>query len=166
MFAMEHAGVRPDIMCIGKALTGGYMTMGAVLTTPEVARSIPGPLMHGPTFMANPLAASVALASVRKLQGMDWESRVTAIEQQLKEELEGVRGYDTVRDVRVLGAIGVVELAETPEDPGALQSAFVEHNVWLRPFGRLVYCMPPYTITQGELRRLTDAVRKVVARRW
>jgi adenosylmethionine-8-amino-7-oxononanoate aminotransferase len=164
LFACEHADVAPDILCLGKALTGGYLTMAATLATGRVARAISsrGPFMHGPTFMANPLAASVALASIELLLATDWGARVQAIEAQLRRELEPCRGLEGVRDVRVLGAIGVVELAD-PVDMRVAPREFVNRGVWVRPFGRLIYVMPPYLISPAELSRVTHAIREVVA---
>ena len=165
MFACEHAGIEPDIMCVGKALTGGYLTLAATLTTTAVSETIsqgePGVFMHGPTFMANPLACSVALASIDLLLTSPWQARVAAIEQGLRDGLEPCRMADGVLDVRVLGAIGVVEL-ETPVDMKRIAEQFVDMGVWIRPFGRLVYLMPPFIIEQQDLDTLTRAVTAVV----
>ncbi len=163
LFACEHAGVTPDILCLGKALTGGYMTLAATLATDEVANAISsaGPLMHGPTFMANPLASAVANASIDLLLSSNWSARVAAIESQLKKELEPCRGSDKVEDVRVLGAIGVVEL-KAPIDLATATAQFVRRGVWVRPFGRLVYAMPPYVIGHDDLSRVTGAMVEVV----
>ncbi len=162
MFASEHAGVSPDVMCVGKALTGGYMTMAAVLCTAEVAEAVSGGegggLMHGPTFMGNPLACAVALASLGLLADGRWRGQVAGIERGLREGLEPVRGLGSVTDVRVLGAIGVIEL-DHPVDVAAATAAALEQGVWLRPFRELIYAMPPYVTGEQDLAQIATAMQ-------
>jgi adenosylmethionine-8-amino-7-oxononanoate aminotransferase len=160
MFACEHAGVIPDIMCLGKAMTGGYLSLAATLTSAKIADGISadgGVLMHGPTFMANPLACAVARQSIELLQSGTWQTQVAAIESQLRDELGQYDGHRAVADVRTLGAIGVVETHEAVPI-AALQEIFVEEGVWIRPFNNLIYVMPAYVIDCDDLHRLTTAI--------
>jgi adenosylmethionine-8-amino-7-oxononanoate aminotransferase len=165
MFGCDHSGIFPDIMCLGKALTGGYMTLAAVLATDRIGRVLssgePGVFMHGPTFMGNPLACAVAKRSVELLIQSDWKANIQRIARGLERGLCACREFAGVKDVRVLGAIGVVEMHK-PVDMKKLPQMFVDHGVWVRPFGRLVYVMPPYIITDEELALLTDAIISVV----
>ncbi len=167
LFACEYADITPDIMCVGKALTGGYMSLAATLTSRDVSDTIsqgdPGVFMHGPTFMANPLACTAALASLKLLLDSPWQSEISRIEEQLTAGLEPCRTMDGVTDVRVLGAIGVVEL-ENAVDMAVIQPLFVDAGVWVRPFGRLVYLMPPFIIENEYLEKLTTAVVDVVSK--
>lgn len=161
LFAADHAGVVPDVMCVGKALTGGYLTLAATLCTGEVASTIsngdPGALMHGPTFMANALACAVSVASVELLLGQDWRARVGEIEAGLTSGLAPAREIAGVADVRVLGAIGVVEMRQ-PVDMAVATAAAMRHGVWLRPFRNLVYAMPPYVCTPDEVATICAAM--------
>jgi adenosylmethionine---8-amino-7-oxononanoate aminotransferase len=161
LFACEHASVSPDILCLGKALTGGTLSLAATLTRSRVSDvisgGVPGRFMHGPTFMANPLACAVALAVLDVLTSFDYEARVAAIEQQLHRELEPCRAYPCVQDVRTLGAIGVIEMKEDI-DLASVTPRLVDQGVWLRPFGKLLYTMPPFIITEPQLRSITSAM--------
>ncbi len=169
LLACDHAGIVPDIVCLGKALTGGYMTMGAVVASETVGEVIssgtPGVFMHGPTFMGNPLACSVASASLDLLQKNSWQQQVKEIERTLFDGLLPCQELDCVAEVRVLGAIGVVELKTclNRETMAQIQKDFVDRGVWLRPFGKLVYLMPPYIISKDELEKLTAAIFSVLS---
>jgi len=164
LFAADHVGVAPDVMCVGKALTGGYLTLAATLCTARIAETIStahGGLMHGPTFMGNPLACAVAIASIELLRSRDWRGEVARIEAELREGLAPLAGLPGVAEVRVLGAIGVVEL-DAPVDMRAATDAAVAAGAWLRPFRTLVYTMPPFISTTEDIATITGAVRAAV----
>lgn len=167
LFACEYAEISPDILCLGKALSGGYITLAATLCNDKVSNGICrgdySALMHGPTYMANPLACAVANASIELLLNSDWQSKVEHISQQLASELRPCKEFSFVKDVRVLGAIGVVELNH-PIDTQQLTKQFVDIGVWIRPFGNIIYLMPPFIISTEELSKLTFAVTKVVSK--
>jgi adenosylmethionine---8-amino-7-oxononanoate aminotransferase len=164
LFACEKAGISPDIMCVGKAITGGYMSLAATIATKEVAETISsgkeGAFMHGPTFMANPLACAVAVASIKLLLSMPWKRRVAEIETRLKEGLKGCENEPGVADVRALGAIGVIEMKK-PVDLKSVQEKILKMGVWLRPFGRVIYTMPSYIIQDHELDIITNTMREL-----
>jgi adenosylmethionine---8-amino-7-oxononanoate aminotransferase len=166
MFAAEHAAVSADIVCVGKALTGGYLTLAATLCTTEVAVAIgaseSGVLMHGPTFMANPLACSVASANLALLRDRDWQADVHRIESGLRAGLKPAADLDGVSDVRVIGAVGVIQL-DRPVDVPAATAAATDLGVWIRPFRDLVYTMPPYIVTDAELQAICDALLAAAA---
>lgn len=168
LFAWEHAGVEPDIMLVGKAITGGYMTFSAVATSAKVADMISASeakvMMHGPTFMANPLACAVAVASTKLLLESPWQKRIKEIETIMKERLAEARGWKCVRDVRVLGGIGVIEVADYI-DVGPFQKECIKEGVWIRPFGHNAYIMPPYlAVTDEQVHKLCDALLSIVKR--
>ncbi len=165
LFACEHAAISPDILCLGKAITGGYLSFAATLCTDEVAAGVcsgeAGALMHGPTFMANPLACTIAGASIELLLSQNWQANIQRIETLLKQHLAPARDSADVHDVRVLGAIGVIEMKE-PVDLVTIQRRLVESGIWVRPFGKLVYIMPPYVISDSELVTLASSLVAVV----
>ena len=165
LFACEHADISPDIMCVGKALTGGYLTLAATLTTNELSNTIdsgsPGVFMHGPTFMANPLSCTAALTSIKLLLESDWQQNIKRIESLLTDKLKICSTFDNVKEVRVLGAIGVVEM-EQAVNMKKITEAFINEGVWVRPFGKLVYLMPPFTINNDDLNILTTALVKII----
>lgn len=165
MFAVEHANVEPDIMCIGKAMTGGYMTLSATLTTDKVAIGISegdaGVMMHGPTFMANPLACAVANKSIELLLKTDWQSNIARIEHCFKTHLQKLENIDSVANVRILGAIGVVEMKQAV-DVAKMQKQLIEHGVWLRPFGKLIYMMPPYIMQDASIIKMCNAIKSIL----
>ncbi len=166
LFACEYADICPDIMCVGKALSGGFMSLAATLATSHISETFSageaGVFMHGPTFMGNPLACAVALANLKLLESYDWLAKIAEIEAQLKRELAPCRALAAVKDVRVLGAIAAVELHH-PVDMATVQPQFVDRGVWLRPFGRLLYTMPPYIVQSDELSAITSAIYGVAA---
>jgi adenosylmethionine-8-amino-7-oxononanoate aminotransferase len=157
LFAYQHAGVLPDIMCLGKALTGGYMTLSVVMCQQKVVDGIHSAFMHGPTFMANPLACQVASTSLSLLQASDWQAKVKAIEAQLTEELTPLANLPAVKEVRVLGAIGVIEMKQAV-DVERFQQLMIESGVWIRPFMNLIYLMPPFIIEASEISHITNSI--------
>jgi len=164
LFACEHAQTIPDIMCVGKALTGGYMSLAATITSDKVAHGISakgGVFMHGPTFMGNPLATAIAVANLELLLNSPWQKRINNIQTWLKEGLSPCQKLDNVKDVRVLGAIGVVEMKK-PVDVPTIQKQFIKQGVWIRPFGRLIYIMPAFIIQKNQLKHLTNAILSTI----
>jgi adenosylmethionine-8-amino-7-oxononanoate aminotransferase len=163
LFACEHAEISPDIMCLGKALTGGYLSLAATLCSDRIAEGIcngeAGVFMHGPTFMGNPLACSIANASIDLLLASDWQANIQRIEAILREELSHAASLTSVVNVRCLGAIGVIELKDNV-DMTSIQARFISKGIWMRPFGKLVYTMPPYIISDQDL---TQLCRSIVA---
>lgn len=166
LFACEHAAISPDILCLGKTLTGGYLSLAATLCNEKIARGISegeaGVFMHGPTFMANPLATAVSLASIELLLSQPWQQQVSRIESQLTNGLAAAADLTGVADVRVLGSIGVIEM-EQPVDMPVIQAKLVDAGIWVRPFGKLVYTIPPYIIEDEDLQTLTSGLVSVVA---
>ncbi len=167
LFACEHANIQPDILCIGKALTGGYMTLSATLTSKHVADTVcggeAGCFMHGPTFMGNPLACAVATASLELIEQGEWTHQTKQIEMLFSELLPKLEQYDLVKNTRWLGAIGVVE-THRPVNMEAIQALFVEHGVWIRPFGKLIYMMPPFISHPNHIEKLVNAIDAALQR--
>jgi adenosylmethionine-8-amino-7-oxononanoate aminotransferase len=165
LFACEHANISPDILCLGKALTGGYLSFAATLCSKNIATTIsnasPGVFMHGPTFMGNPLACSVALASINLLMKSNWESNIKRIEKHLNNSLPELEKLEAVSNVRVMGAIGVVEM-KNPINMAEIQKEFTKQGIWMRPFGKLIYTMPPFIISNSELSKLTSGISQTI----
>ncbi len=165
LFAFEHAGIVPDILCLGKALTGGYMTLSATLTNRKIANTISkgkvGCFMHGPTFMGNPLACAVAETNLTLLMENHWQKQVNTIEKQLKKQLLPLIKCPKVFDIRIIGAIGVIEMKH-PVNVEKLQKKFIKRGVWLRPFGTLIYLIPPYIIKSKQLQLVIEAIKDVI----
>ncbi|WP_407503594.1 adenosylmethionine--8-amino-7-oxononanoate transaminase [Vibrio parahaemolyticus] len=168
LFACEHADIQPDILCVGKALTGGYMTLSATLASKHVADTVcggdAGCFMHGPTFMGNPLACAVATASLELIEQGDWQQQTQQIEMLFSELLPKLEEYDLVKNTRWLGAIGVVE-THRPVNMETIQALFVEHGVWIRPFGKLIYMMPPFISKQEDIEKLINAIDAALQRK-
>ncbi|UJF21169.1 adenosylmethionine--8-amino-7-oxononanoate transaminase [Shewanella sp. OMA3-2] len=166
LFAYQHANIEPDLLCLGKALTGGYISLAATMCSDEVAQGISespaGVFMHGPTFMANPLACAAATASLQLINQQQWPAQINMIEKQMIAELAAAIEYQQVKDVRVLGGVGVIEMLH-PVNSAQLQQAFIDLGVWVRPFSNLIYIMPPYAIGSAQLSQLTKAMKQVAA---
>jgi adenosylmethionine-8-amino-7-oxononanoate aminotransferase len=162
LFACDHVDITPDIMCLGKALTGGYLTLAATLCTDEVAIGTcagePGVFMHGPTYMGNPLACAIANASLELIKTNEWQGQVQKIETQLKTLLSPLASYQSVNDIRVLGAIGVVEMKQRV-NVAEIQKVFIKHGAWIRPFGKLIYVMPPFICTKDDIAIICGAIK-------
>lgn len=165
LFGFNHSKIIPDILCLGKSITGGYMSLAATIVSKKIAKSIskkePGIFMHGPTYMANPLACSVALANINLLLSYDWKKKIKKIEEILHKELKNISKNNAVKDFRVIGAIGVLEM-KNKVNVGSIQKKFVKHGIWLRPFSNLIYIMPPYIISKKDLNFLLKQLEKVI----
>ena len=165
LFGFNHSKIIPDILCLGKSITGGYMSLAATIVSKKIAKSIskkePGIFMHGPTYMANPLACSVALANINLLFSYDWKKKIKKIEEILYKELKNISKNNAVKDFRVIGAIGVLEM-KNKVNVGSIQKKFVKHGIWLRPFSNLIYIMPPYIISKKDLNFLLKQLEKVI----
>ena len=165
LFGFNHSKIIPDILCLGKSITGGYMSLAATIVSKKIAKSIskkePGIFMHGPTYMANPLACSVALANINLLFSYDWKKKIKKIEEILHKELKNISKNNAVKDFRVIGAIGVLEM-KNKVNVGSIQKKFVKYGIWLRPFSNLIYIMPPYIISKKDLNFLLKQLEKVI----
>ena len=165
LFGFEHSNIVPDILCLGKSITGGYMSLAATMVSKEIAKSIsnkdPGIFMHGPTYMANPLACSVALANINLLLSYDWKKKIKNIESAVFNSFKEISKNESVKDFRVLGAIGVLEM-KNKVNVKSIQKKCVEHGIWLRPYSNLIYIMPPYVISKKDLTFLLNKLKKVI----
>ena len=165
LFGFEHANIVPDILCLGKSLTGGYMSLAATVVSKRIAKSIsdkdPGIFMHGPTYMANPLACSVAIENINLLLSYNWENKIKNIEKILENGLKKISKNKEIKEYRVIGAIGILEMKEKV-DVGSIQKKFVDHGIWLRPFSNLIYIMPPFIISQKDLKLLLKNLETVI----